>query len=82
MSKLEIIAGISKDAVKLEDINEEQLEVLCHVLEAIRRSGICNMWGAAEPLRIGTGISIELSEAVLLYWIRHYDELNKKYDWQ
>ena len=51
-------------------------------LERIRRSGICNMFGAAQPLAVLTNISETLATEILMSWIENYDELNKKFGWQ
>ena len=52
-------------------------------LEAIRQSGICNMWGAAEVLRaMCPELSIEEAREYLLSWIENYAKLNAKYGWQ
>ena len=52
-------------------------------LEAIRQSGICNMWGAAEVLRtMCPELSAEEEREYLLSWIENYAELNAKYGWQ
>lgn len=52
-------------------------------LENIRRSGVCNMWGAAPYLKafypeLGEQKSID----ILLSWITNYNELNKRFSWQ
>ena len=44
-------------------------------LERIRRSGICNMWGAAPYLAEMEDISEEKAEEVLLEWINNYNEI-------
>ena len=49
------------------------------VLEGIRRSGICNMWGAADPLNQITGCGIKRAQEVLVSWIENYDELKNLY---
>ena len=49
------------------------------VLEGIRRSGICNMWGASPYLAEFAGITQSLAKDVLLSWIENYDELNNLY---
>lgn len=46
-------------------------------LEEIRRSGICNMWGAAPYLAEIENISEEKAEEVLLEWITNYNEIQK-----
>jgi hypothetical protein len=52
-------------------------------LEALRKSGATNMWGATPYL---TTMYDELTEdeatAILLSWINHYDELNKQFGWR
>ena len=44
-------------------------------LEEIRRSSICNMWGAAPYLAEMEDISEEKAEEVLLEWINNYNEI-------
>lgn len=55
-------------------INKEHI---CYykTLEGIRRSGICNMWGAAPYLADMENISEEKAEEVLLEWINNYNEI-------
>lgn len=50
-------------------------------LERIRKSGICNMWGAAPYLAQEAKIPQSLATDVLLSWISNYDELKKIYNW-
>ena len=61
----------------------EEWEQYYNVLEAIRESGITNMFGSAPYLR---EFCPELSRAeanqILCNWMSNYDELNKKYNWQ
>ena len=63
-------------------IKEEHYEYYKE-LEAIRQSGICNMWGARPYLMIRC---YELTEdeaaEILLEWIENYDELNKIFGWR
>lgn len=49
------------------------------MLEAIRRSGICNMWGAHPYLAATAGISQKLAQEILMSWISNYDELRMTY---
>ena len=49
------------------------------VLEDIRRSGICNMWGAADQLNQLTGCGSKRAKEILLSWIENYDELKNLY---
>ena len=51
------------------------------ILEDIRKSGICNMWGAAPVLADFAGIPKSLATDILLSWISNYNELAKIY-WQ
>ena len=52
-------------------------------LEAIRRTGVVNMWGAAPYLTACfPDISEQKSTDVLLSWIANYDELNERFGWQ
>ena len=54
-----------------------------HTLEAIRRTGIVNMWGAAPVLReCYPEMPEQTSTEVLLSWIANYDELNERFGWQ
>lgn len=57
-------------------INKEHINYY-KTLEAIRRSGICNMWGAASYLADMENISEEKAEEVLLEWITNYNEIEK-----
>ena len=53
------------------------------VLEGIRRTGVCNMWGSSPLLKeFCPELSVEQSNEVLCSWIHNYNELNKKYNWQ
>ena len=59
-------------------INPDWVEYY-RVLEAIRKSGITNMWGAAPYLAEFTGISREIARQALLSWISHYSEISDLY---
>ena len=50
-------------------------------LEAIRRSGEVNMWGAAPVLAAKEGLTQILARQVLMSWIANYAELKKIYNW-
>lgn len=52
------------------------------MLESIRASGICNMWGASPYLAELSGIPEDLATEVLLSWIENYSELAEKYNWR
>ena len=49
------------------------------MLEAIRKSGITNMWGASPYLAEFAGITQGLAKDVLVSWIENYDELKNLY---
>lgn len=51
------------------------------MLEAIRQSGITNMWGAHEPLADLANITRSLAKDILLSWIQNYEELKQLYNW-
>lgn len=52
-------------------------------LEAIRRTGATNMWGASPYLKACyPNMSEEESKEILCNWITNYNELNQKYGWQ
>lgn len=55
-------------------INKEHIGYY-KTLEEIRRSGICNMWGAAPYLAEMEDISEEKAEEALLEWINNYNEI-------
>lgn len=57
-------------------INKEHISYY-KTLETIRRSGVCNMWGAAPHLAKMENISEEKAEEVLLEWITNYNEIKK-----
>lgn len=61
----------------------EEWEEYYKVLEGIRRTGYCNMWGASPYLK---EFCPELSESeaseILYNWIHNYSTLNEKYGWQ
>lgn len=61
----------------------EEWEEYYKTLEAIRRTGVVNMWGAAPVLReCFPELSEEKAQKVLVSWISNYDELNKKFGWR
>lgn len=51
-------------------------------LEAIRRSGETNMFGAAPYLAEYDSIDIKLAREILTNWMQNYDELCAEYGWQ
>ena len=62
---------------------KEEWEHYYQMLEAIRKSGVTNMFGAAPYLReFYPELSRQESNEILCNWMTNYDELNKKYCWQ
>ena len=63
-------------------IKEEWAEYY-KVLEGIRRTGVCNMFGAAPYLReFCPELSRMESNEILCNWMENYDKLNEKFGWQ
>ena len=61
---------------------KEEWEHYYQMLEAIRKSGVTNMFGAAPYLReFYPELSRQESNEILCNWMTNYDELNKKYHW-
>jgi hypothetical protein len=61
----------------------EEWEEYYKVLEGIRRTGVCNMWGASIYLKeFCPELSEKLSQAILVNWISNYEKLNEKYGWR
>ena len=63
---------------------KEEWEEYYKTLEAIRRTGVCNMWGAGIFLKecFPKELSEQAANDVLINWIYNYKELNQKYGWQ
>lgn len=62
---------------------KEEWENYYKTLEAIRRTGVCNMWGADAYLReCYPKMGVQESQDILCNWINNYDKLNEKYGWQ
>ena len=51
-------------------------------LEALSRTGVCNMYGASIYLEEVFQISKELSKKVLANWMDNYSQLSEKYNWK
>lgn len=60
----------------------EDWEEYYKFLEAIRRTGVCNMWGANIYLVEAFHMSTKESQEILVNWIENYDALNQKFGWQ
>lgn len=65
----------------------EDWEEYYKFLEALRRTGVCNMWGATEYLiACFDDPTHEMSELkaqnILINWMNNYSELDKKYGWR
>lgn len=66
----------------MRKINKDH-EMYYNVLEDIRKSGVCNMWGADVALEYECPelTSVEARE-ILLEWIENYAELAEKFKWR
>lgn len=52
-------------------------------LEAIRRTGVVNMWGAAVYLKeCYSEMTEQEAGEILCNWISNYDKLNAIYNWR
>lgn len=61
----------------------EEWKKYYQVLEAIRRTGAVNMWGAAPYLKeCCPELSEKDSENILVNWISNYDKLNQMFGWR
>jgi hypothetical protein len=62
---------------------KEEWEAYYTILERIRESGITNMFGAAPYLKeFCPELSHKEAQAILVNWMRNYDELNQRFGWQ
>ena len=61
---------------------KEEWNEYYQTLEDIRKTGICNMWGASPYLAEIEDIDEDLAKEVLLSWIENYSELNEKFGWR
>ena len=62
----------------------EDWEEYYKTLEAIRRTGVVNMWGASPVLQecYPTKFTNNEAQEILCNWIHNYNELNQKYGWR
>jgi len=63
------------------EISEEEKEECFHYLEALRLSGLTNIFGATPYLQKEFKLSKNLARKVLAEWMDKYNELSKKYNW-
>ena len=62
---------------------KEDWEEYYKVLEAIRRTGVVNMFGASPYLKeCYPNLTKEECDEILCNWMHNYSELNKKYNWR
>lgn len=62
---------------------KDEWEEYYNMLEAIRRSGVTNMFGAAPYLKeFCPELSNKQSQEILCNWIHNYNALNEKYGWR
>lgn len=63
-------------------IKEEWIEYY-QMLEAIRKSGVTNMFGAGPYLReFAPELTRDDASKILCNWMANYDELNERFGWQ
>lgn len=62
---------------------KEEWEQYYKTLEAIRQSGVTNMFGAAPYLReFCPELSRDEANQILCNWMKNYSELCTKYNWR
>ena len=61
---------------------KEEWEEYYKFLEALRRTGVCNMYGASEVLvECFPDMSQKEAQEILANWMSNYDKLSDMYDW-
>lgn len=50
-------------------------------LEGLRRTGVCNMYGAGVYLEAAFNITTERAQEILLSWMKNYSVLTDRYNW-
>ena len=61
---------------------KEEWEEYYKVLEGIRRTGVCNMFGSAPLLtEFCPELDVNQARKVVSSWMANYGELSQKYDW-
>lgn len=61
---------------------KEEWEEYYKFLEALRRTGVCNMWGASIYITEAFHVSDKDAQNILCNWITNYDALAEKYSWR
>ena len=61
---------------------KEEWEEYYKFLEALRRTGVCNMYGAGIYLKECYSITDKEANTILTNWMENYNELSEKYDWK
>lgn len=59
----------------------EEWEEYYKFLEGLRRTGVCNMFGASIYLVEAFHVSEVLAKAILINWMENYKILSKRYKW-
>ena len=60
----------------------EDWEEYYKFLEALRRTGVCNMFGAGAYLKECFPLNEQQSRDILCNWIENYNELSQIYGWR
>lgn len=67
---------------KKRNIDESKMPYY-NALEAIRRSGVCNMWGVTEYLMYDyPELTRDEAKKILLEWMENYEELCEMQGWR
>lgn len=61
------------------EVKESHLEHY-RFLEALRKSGATNMWGATPYLEEAYGLPHDEAVEILCEWISNYDEIDKRWN--
>jgi hypothetical protein len=62
---------------------KDEWEEYYKVLEGIRRTGVCNMFGAGIYLQeFCPELTEDEANTILSNWMTNYSELDKKYGWR
>lgn len=61
---------------------KEEWEEYYKFLEALRRTGVCNMYGASIYLVECFNLPNTEARKILTNWMENYNELDKKYGWK